>query len=80
MPRKHAAYYFDTVTLSNFALVDRMELLVKRYGRKLHITTEVENEIAAGIVAGYTSLERIECLLQRKVITLVHGSAGHIAH
>lgn len=73
MPKKRASFYFDTVTLSNFALAGRMDLLVKRYGRKLWITSEVSNEIASGIVAGYKELERIERLLQRKMFTLTAG-------
>lgn len=73
MPKKYKAYYFDTVTLSNFAFADRMDLLVERYGRKLHITTEVSNEIAEGIVANYPALERIEVLLRKNIFTLAPG-------
>jgi predicted nucleic acid-binding protein len=56
-PRK---YYFDTVTLSNFALAGRVDLLISRYGQKALVTREVLDEIIDGIVAGYAALSEIE--------------------
>lgn len=49
-------WFFDTVVLSNFALADRLDVLVDRYGTKGHVTQEVLTEIHAGIVAGYPAL------------------------
>lgn len=73
MPETKRVYFFDTVTLSNFARTDSLELLVKRYGKRLYITREVANEIAAGIVAGYAQLEEVEHLQQRGVFSAVRS-------
>ncbi len=51
-----AAYFFDTVTLSNFALADALELLLFRYRDRLKITDEVLDEIVEGVAAGYSEL------------------------
>ena len=59
-PEPEQDIYFDTVALSNFALVDRLDLLVSRYGRRAQITPEVLGEITDGIVAGYDQLSAIE--------------------
>ena len=53
-------YYFDTVTLSNFALSGRLDLLIARYGRRAIITPQVLDEITDGIVAGYSELREVE--------------------
>ena len=63
-------YYFDTVVLSNFALAGRMDLLQARYGCELHITPEVRDELADGVVAGYTALAALEELLITGVFTV----------
>jgi predicted nucleic acid-binding protein len=60
MPEPARDYYFDTVTLSNFALVHRLDLLVARYGRRLRVTQEVLGEVIDGIVSGYSGLAAIE--------------------
>ena len=60
MPETGCDYYFDTVTLSNFALSGRVDLLVVRYGRRAIITPQVLDEIADGIVAGYSELREVE--------------------
>lgn len=70
MPRLRTRYYFDTVTLSNFALSDRLGLLVRRYGKRLHITHEVLAEIAAGAVGGYPALLNVEALAFRGAFTM----------
>ena len=53
-------YFFDTVTLSNFALADRLDLLVSRYGTDLCVTEEVRTELAQGVMVGYENLTAIE--------------------
>ena len=58
--------FFDTVTLSNFALARRVDLLVDRYGQQARITQEVRNEVLEGIVAGYPALRAIEVALQQE--------------
>ena len=60
MPEPDRQYYFDTVTLSNFVLSGRLDLLIARYGRRANITPQVLDEVADGIVAGYASLREVE--------------------
>ena len=60
MPESGRNYYFDTVTLSNFALSGRLDLLIARYGRRAMLTPQVLDEIADGIVAGYSELRKVE--------------------
>lgn len=60
MPDGAGVWFFDTVTLSNFALVQRMDLLVSRYGRRAQLTPEVLDEVSEGVAAGYAALRAIE--------------------
>lgn len=63
MPDGRGDYYFDTVALSNFALVDRFHLLIARYGQRMRITSEVLDEVLDGIVTGHSSLAAVEAAL-----------------
>jgi predicted nucleic acid-binding protein len=63
MPESARDFYFGTVTLGNFALVRRLDLLVARYGRRLYVTQEVLGEVMDGIVCGYSLLAGIEAAL-----------------
>ena len=58
-------FFCDTVTLSNFVLAGAVDLLVSRYGRRLVLTDEVLDEVAGGIVAGYTELAMVEGVLEK---------------
>lgn len=60
MPERKWVYIFDAVVLSNFALVKRLDLLIKRYGKEIVVTREVLDEIIAGVVAGHRELSVIE--------------------
>lgn len=60
MPEQPVRVFFDTVTLSNFALAGRLDLLTQRYGSRACITPQVLDEIIDGIVAGYAALREIE--------------------
>ena len=60
MPENDRPILFDTVVLSNFALSGRLDLLVQRYGRQVHVTPEVLDEVMDGIVVGYAKLSVIE--------------------
>lgn len=53
-------FFFDTVTLSNFALIGRFGLLVDRYGTSLYVTEQVRSEIAAGRASGYARLRAVD--------------------
>ena len=60
-------YLFDTVTLSNFALSNSLDLLVRRYEQRLLVTTEILSEVAAGVTAGHAALRAIaECVRARR--------------
>ena len=62
MPEPATLFLFDTVSLSNFALAGRLDLLLGRYGTRAVLTSEVLDEIAEGIARGYTALEPVERL------------------
>lgn len=53
----------NTTLISNFALVGRLDLLPPALGRSLFTTTEVIDEISAGVRAGYKHLIDVEALL-----------------
>jgi predicted nucleic acid-binding protein len=59
MPDTEQRYYFDTVVLSNFALINRLDLLNRMYKKRLFITTEVVDEVSKGIASGFESLQGI---------------------
>lgn len=60
MPEPGRAWFFDTVTLANFALTDSFHLLTGRYGRSLFVTEPVRTELAAGHIHGHLGLEVVE--------------------
>jgi predicted nucleic acid-binding protein len=76
MPDSKGALYFDTVTLSNFALAGSIPLLVSRYGRRLHLTSAVLDEVLDGLVAGYPALAEIEVALQSGKFRLASPLTG----
>ena len=71
-----ARWFFDTVTLSNFALAGRLDLLISRYGRRAHIMQEVLDEVLDGIVAGYAALSPIETAIAAGRFTLARTLSG----
>ncbi len=61
MPEESGPHlFFDTCTLSNFALAGRLDLLTQRYGRRAQVTPEVLAEAIDGIVAGCAELRTVE--------------------
>ncbi|MFW5842521.1 MAG: hypothetical protein ACOCW6_01215 [Spirochaetota bacterium] len=60
MPDRPPDRFFDTVTLSNFALSGAFELLVNRYGRSLRVSEQVRAELGAGRNRGYAELAAVE--------------------
>ena len=62
MPKRGPALFFDCVTLSNFALAGRLDLLAGRYGRRVTLTTEVLDEIGDGVASGHAALREVEHL------------------
>ncbi|MDA0990584.1 MAG: hypothetical protein O3A51_07520 [Verrucomicrobia bacterium] len=53
-------HYFDTVTISNFALAEQLDLIIDRYGDAACITQAVLDEITDGVVASYPQLGAVE--------------------
>jgi len=67
MPEK--LWVFDTVVLSNFLISDSVNILEKRYKGRGVITSEVYDEISAGI-SQISSLGRIDWLIEQDVLSL----------
>ncbi|MEA1911326.1 MAG: DUF3368 domain-containing protein [Spirochaetota bacterium] len=70
MPDGKLHFYFDTVALSNFALVNRLDLLNILHPDQLFITTEVVDEISAGISSGFKPLQGIPDLITDNIFYL----------
>jgi len=62
-------WFFDTVVLSNFALAQRLDIVIRRYGRRAHIPQEVLAEISNGIAAGYAPLQGVEEAVAERRLT-----------
>lgn len=69
--RKPRTWFFDCVSLSNFALSDVLPLLVKRYAGRMGVTVQVADEISEGVRAGYAKLEGLLDLLNAGTIDLI---------
>ena len=67
MPERQ--WVFDTVSLSNFLLADSVFLLEIRYKQKAVITSQVYDEISAG-VAKYPKLKPINDLITNNIFKL----------
>ncbi len=64
MPENTTPFFFDTVSISNFALAECLDLIARRYGKGTVLTSEVMDEIEEGLVKGYTKLRQVERLVQ----------------
>lgn len=67
--------FFDTVTLSNFALAGRLDLLAARYGVRARVTPEVLDEVIAGTAVGYSDLRAVEAAIEAGGL----GNAGNLS-
>lgn len=67
MPKKQ--WVFDTVVLSNFLISDSAYILEKRYKGRGAITSEVYDEISAGI-SQIRPLEYIVRLIEKRIFSL----------
>lgn len=72
MPEASTSYYFDTVTLCNFAFANRLDLLITRYGSQIQLTPPVLDELLDGIATGYSILQNIDQAVNAGTI----GQAG----
>ena len=81
LPDPMPDYFFDTVCLSNFALVKHLDILVTRYGNRTKVTQQVSDELVDGVVAGYSGLLDIETAIQKgkfgKVVSLTEVEKNH---
>ena len=65
MPDAATTFFFDSVSISNFALTERLDLIQRRYSTRAVLTSEVLDEIEQGVNHGYQAL--------RDVVRLVDG-------
>ena len=69
--RERAAWFFDSVTLSNFALADCLQLLADRYRARGFVTTQVMDELARGVAAGSDPLKACLDVVDKGVLRAV---------
>ena len=68
---EHAGWFFDNVTLSNFALAGGLGVLIARYRGRGFVTTQVLDELTRGLAAGYPSLAECLDLVDRGILRAV---------
>ena len=66
-----AGWFFDSVTLSNFALADGLHILTARYRRRGFVTSQVMDELTRGVAAGYLPLAACLELVDKDSLRLV---------
>ncbi|MEW5815321.1 MAG: PIN domain-containing protein [Spirochaetota bacterium] len=59
-------YWFDTVVLSNFIFAKALPWIEDRYSGRLALTSEVMDELSAGVAAGFSSLSEVDDLITQK--------------
>ena len=62
------AWFFDSVTLSNFALADGLHVVDTRYKGRGFVATQVVDELACGVAAGHVLLSGCLGLLDKGVL------------
>ena len=68
MHKNNRLIFVDAVTLSNFALAGRFDLIVSRYGKRAVVTVEVLGEIYDGIATGRQKLRVVaDSVLKNKL-------------
>ena len=77
MPEKN--WIFDTATLSNFLLSDSTFILEIRYPKRGLITSEIYDELSAGMVE-YPKLKHIDQLVDDEIFKLVSLSRKEHKH
>ena len=61
-------WFFDSVTLSNFALADGLNILAVRYRGRGFVTTQVVDELTNGVTAGYAPLANCLSLVDKGIL------------
>lgn len=67
---EHAGWFFDNVTLSNFALAGGLGVLIVRHGGRGFVTTQVVDELTRGVAAGYPALAECLDLVDKGILRL----------
>ena len=74
---RKALWFFDSVSLSNFALAQQLDLLLRHYpSGRLCVTVQVVDEVLHGIRSGHTALNAILTALERGAICQIPLSAS----
>jgi predicted nucleic acid-binding protein len=63
--------FFDTIVLSNFARAGCLKLLVTRYRSRMAASSQVLDELIAGVDAGFEQLTEILELAEKSVLHIV---------
>jgi predicted nucleic acid-binding protein len=72
-------WYFDSVSLSNFALPHQFDLLLRRYpAGRLCVTPQVVDEVLNGIQSGYSALSSIVMALEQGRLAQLQLSADEL--
>ncbi len=66
-----SGWFFDSVTLSNFALAGGLRILIDRYRKRGFVTTQVVDELTRGVAAGYAPLSDALDLMDRHILCMV---------
>lgn len=69
MPKAKKQWVFDSVVLSNFLISDSVHILEKRYKSMGVVTSEVYNEISAGI-SQIRALGIVDRLIEKSIFSL----------
>ena len=68
---EHAGWFFDNVTLSNFALAGGLPVLTGRYRGRGWVTPQVLDELTRGVAAGYAPLAAALDLVDKGILRAV---------
>jgi predicted nucleic acid-binding protein len=68
---EHAGWFFDSVTLSNFALAGGLHVVAGRYRRRGFVVTQVVDELTRGVAAGYGLLAGCLDLVDQGILRVV---------
>ena len=68
-------YTFDAVVLSNFALADALDVVLRGYAGRGVVPAEVWDETAAGVARGLNALRRVDDLFAAKAFSIVSLTA-----
>jgi predicted nucleic acid-binding protein len=68
---KAGGWFFDSVTLSNFALADGLDVLTTRYRKQGFVATQVVDELTRGVASGHAKLTGCLQLVDKGMLHVV---------